>query len=68
MAKKLKVDPETQARQALVFFTNLKDAVKALDKLVDYNIADIKKTLDRMAAKAEKDFASVDNDQQKTFN
>lgn len=67
--KKVKVDPETQARQALTFFRNLKDAVNALGKLVDYNIVDIEKSIKRFEEKAEKEFESAESENQtKMFN
>lgn len=51
MAKKVKVDPITQGRQAVQFFTNLKDACNALDKLVDYNLSEAKKNLQKLEEK-----------------
>lgn len=61
MSKKIKVDPITRTKQAIQFFENLKTACEHLTKLVDYNITDAKKSLERLEKQEEALFEKSEN-------
>lgn len=61
MSKKVKIDPITRTKQAIQFFENLKAACEHLTKLVEFNISDAKKSLDRLEKQEEAMFEKTEN-------